>query len=330
MINKFINIVTVVFVLIPALSETMAQNIYTEAKLDTNVILVGDQVGFHLNVQVPENYTINWPVFRDTICLHVEILSQSDLDTSILENGLLNINQILTLTSFDSGYYVLPPVKFDYSELSTNTAGSVETEPFLLNVFSVSVDTSQTIKPIKGPIEAPYTLVELMPWIISAVIFFLLVTGVIFYVRRRKQKAPVFRARPKPKQPPHQIALQGLDKLKAEKLWQKGFIKDYHTRLTDILREYIENRYAIRAVELTTHEIILSIKGVQIVKDEQEKLGQMLELADLVKFAKFKPLPSEHDQGLTSAYGFVNNTKVNITNGNLETSETKTNIEVPA
>jgi hypothetical protein len=122
----------------------------------------------------------------------------------------------------------------------------------------------------------------------------------------------LFQRPPKPKLPPHVIALQELDKLKNEELWQHEKVKDYYTRLTDIVRVYIEDRFTISAMEQTTFEILTSfnIKEEQIEKKSFDELKEILEVSDLVKFAKFTPLPDENHMMLSNAYLFVKETAV--------------------
>lgn len=281
-----------------------AQEVNASVKLDTNSILVGDQVGLRLKLEIPENYAYVWPVFADSIASRVEIVRQSKIDTTRIQ-GFLHLQQTLTLTVFDSGYYIIPPIKFAYGTSKTSISDVVETEPHLLNVFTVPVDTTQAIKPIKGPLKAPYTFAELLPWIL----LFLVVAGAsvfgYYYWKKRKEQVPLFVSKPKPLKPPHQIALDALDDLKKQKLWQQGRVKEYHTKLTDILREYIEKRFNILAIEMTTYEILTSFRPVPLEKGIKEDLQNILEIADLVKFAKANPLPSEHDQSMTSSENFV-------------------------
>jgi len=297
----------IVFLMVIAVAYSIpakSQGVKATVKLDTNNILVGDQVGLKLNLTLPENYSFRWPVFADSIAHNVEILRQSKIDTT-KSQGFMQIQQILTLTVFDSGYYVIPPVKFEYGSSAGAVSNVIETEPYLLNVFTVAVDTTQVIKPIKDPLKAPYTFAEILPWIL----LFLVVAGAgvfaYYYWKKKKDQAPLFAPKPKFIKPPHQLALDALDELKKQKLWQQGRVKEYHTNLTDIIREYIEKRFNILAIEMTTWEILTSFKTVQLEKGIKEDLQNMLELADLVKFAKANPLPSEHDQSMTMAENFV-------------------------
>jgi len=111
--------------------------------------------------------------------------------------------------------------------------------------------------------------------------------------------------------PPHVVALNQLDKVKQEKSWQQGRSKEFHTQLTDILREYIERVFNISSMEMTSDEILEQLRGLKLEqKATYLSLEQILKLADLVKFAKWDAMPDEHELSLLNAYLFVNQTKV--------------------
>jgi hypothetical protein len=116
--------------------------------------------------------------------------------------------------------------------------------------------------------------------------------------------------RVKPIIPPHLIALEKLKKLEDEKLWQKGEIKKFHIDLTDIIREYMESRYNMMAVESTTAEIIDQLRNYLDDRIIIEKVREFLELSDLVKFAKLIPIPDENEKCMKVAYEFVDLTKI--------------------
>lgn len=285
--------------------QSFAQQVNVDAKLDTNQIKIGDQVGFNIRLQIPENESFMWPLIQDTLPDKIEVVSKSPVDTTLLGDGYMNVEQTLKLTVFDSGYYVIRPLQFLYGQELNQ---SVETEPYLLNVFTVEVDTTGTIKPIKGPIEAPLTLMEVLPWIGLGLLVLILGAVAIYYFSKMNKQQPMVYKRPKPKLPAHRIALDELEKLKNEKLWQRDRIKEYHSRLSDILRIYVEDTYNIAAMEMTTWEIVRSFAGAKIEKTNLEKLREILEVADLAKFAKLKPLPEENEKSMTSAVDFVKQT----------------------
>jgi LPXTG-motif cell wall-anchored protein len=294
-----------------------AQTFVAKATLDTNSILIGDQINLNIEFTSSQNNVVIWPLFNDTITNEIEIIGKSEIDTIITEQqDLITLKQILKITSFDSGYYEIPPVKFIYREKNDTATYNVFTAPLFLNVLTIPVDTTKAMMPIKGPISAPYTLREAVPWILIGVGVLLIGLFLFYYFRKRKKKEPLFKLKPKPKIPPHVIALNALEKLRINKLWQSGKIKEYHTEITDIIRVYIHDRFGIDAMEMTTNEILESFnKKSEKVDDRlKNKLKQTLMLADLVKFAKEKPLPLENDKSLNNSIDFVKETIRKIEN----------------
>ena len=294
----------VIVVLLALLNfQAAAQEVQFTTRLDTSNILIGDHVNYRMQLRIPQGYQFEWPRLADSLTSKVEILSMGDVDTLVGKDGFLNVNQVFTITSFDTGYYLIPPVAIRYKESNqSDEILTAESEPFLLNVFSIPVDLTQPIKPIKGPIAVPITFKELLPWILLV----LAIGAIIWFILKRKKKAaPITIFKPKPKAPPHVIALDELEKLKKEKLWQQGLIKDYYSRLSEIIRQYIEDQYSIPAIESTTYDTMQLVRRKGLGLESVKILQDLLELSDLVKFAKAKPLPSEHDQSMNSAERFV-------------------------
>jgi hypothetical protein len=286
----------------------IAQPYTATAKLDSAKIPLGGQANLQLRVFIPvdalndKNKFIQWHSFTDTINKSIEIVEASDIDTSYsADKKTAFLNQRITITSFDTGYMVIPPFRFLRDGDSTKF---FETQAMLLEVTSVPVDTAQAIMDIKAPIEVPYTFREALPYIIG----FLALAGIIFllfrYFRKRKDQPEeiIIRA---PEIPPHVAALNKLDELYKQKLWQEGKSKQYHSLLTEIIRIYLEERYRIKALEQTSDEIILSCRTLPIHPDSKLKLQQLLSLADFVKFAKMNPLPQENELSYNHAVEFI-------------------------
>lgn len=284
---------------------SFSQQVSVDAQLDTTVIRIGEQVDFRIRLQVPENEPFLWPQIGDTLPEKIEILQKSKIDSTRLGDGYMNVEQVLKLTVFDSGYYVIRPLEFLYG---SDYSSSIATEPYLLNVFTVEVDTAAAIKPIKGPIGAPITFAEMIPWIIAGIAVLLAGMAIVYFLMKRKKQQPVVFRKPKPKLPPHRVALDALEKLRNEKLWQQDRVKEYHSRISDIMRIYVEGTYNIAAMEMTTWEIIRAFAGAKVEQANLEKLREVLELADLVKFAKLKPLPDENESSFANAELFVKRT----------------------
>ena len=208
----------------------------------------------------------------------------------------------MLLTSFDSGYFAIAPFTFIVDE---DTANPVYTEPLLIQIQTVSVDTTKAIRDIKGPKDAPWNIKEIIPYLIGGVAALLIALLLFYYLRKRKVK-PEIVVEKKPEIPPHVIALQKLQQLQDEKLWQEGKYKVYQVRLSDIVRTYIEARFHINAMEQTTDETMRSFRAVDMTEELRFKLKQLLMLSDMVKFAKEQPLPSEHEKSMEDAVAFVN------------------------
>ncbi|MDA3954905.1 MAG: hypothetical protein PF485_14755 [Bacteroidales bacterium] len=283
-----------------------AQDVTVKAELDTSEFLVGDQIGLELEVKQPFNEFVGIPIFKEELNKQVEIIEQSEHDTTLLESGHFIIKKRMLITVFDSGYYVLPPIGFLYY------SDTLKSEPIAFKVNGVAVDTSQAIKEIKMPNAAPLSFAEVFPWASGGLGLALLIFMIVYVIRKIKRKEPIL-GRFKPREPAHIIALRELTRLKDDKLWQHDKIKSYYTILTDIMRMYLWNRYSIRTLERTSEEILDSLKASDF-KDKElfDTLKDIFYTSDLVKFAKFKPIADEHEKCMNGAYSFVDRTKLII------------------
>lgn len=292
-----------------------AQQVQVKAKLDTSEALIGDQVGLELSVFQSPGDTVLLPIFENKLTDNIEVIEQFAPDTLKQDHGKLEIKQKVLITAFDSGQYVIPHIPFLYGD------DTLKSNALLFRVNTVPVDTTKAIKDIKGPYEAPITLAEILPWALGGLGVIILIFLLIYIIRKIIRKEPILR-KVKPLEPAHVIAYRDLEKLKEQKLWQKEKIKEYYTELTDILRKYLWNRYAIRTLERTSDEILQSLKNSPFY-DEQPYLllKDIFYLSDLVKFAKFKPLPDEHQKCYEDALRFVDKTKLEIIEDEQEEQE---------
>jgi hypothetical protein len=303
-------LIVAIFLILLIISPSFGQNVTVKSTLDSSKIFIGDQIKFNVLVDQPSDLRLILPVFKDTLCKNIEIISGPVVDSSVSKDGRIRITQKYLITSFDSGYYQIPPA---FAEMKTD-AGlkrfySDYSQLRVMRVKIAPADTTLKIFDIIKPYKAPVTFGEVLPWALIAVVFAAFVWGAIRYIRKfRKAKAePEIIINP---DPAHIIALRELEKLKEEKLWEKGEIKNYYTRLTEILRQYLENRYKIYSLELTTGETLEALVKTGFKKDgTYNQLKTVLTGADLVKFAKYNPEPHENQTHYQSSLDFVLATK---------------------
>lgn len=290
---------------------TAAQDRYAgaTAKAEKNSIMIGDQVGFELTVTVPAGSRVQWPMLLDTLTRNIEIIRKSGIDTVSSGKDLFTLKQELVITSFDSGTYVIRPVLFKYTRKGDTVTYFTETVPVTIDVQTIQTDAAQDIKPIKPPLKAPVTFRELLPWIGLVLVILVIAALIYYYLKKRKQTKPIVTSRLKTTIPPYEAAIEALETLRLKKLWQSGKVKEYYSEMTEIVREYIEMRFPVRALEMTTGEIYAALRQTDVNATAREKLNQVLVLADLVKFAKEQPLPLENDQSLNQCMDFVRETK---------------------
>ncbi len=299
-----------VFTLLFSAAISNAQQIKATARLDSTNILIGDQIKLFLEIDHPKNVSVEFPQIADSLQSLIEVLDKTKIDTIDLENSELQKQiRAYTITCFDSGSYRIAPQWFKIN--INGTIDSVPTNGVTLHVHTMEIDTTRGLTDIKMPYGAPVTLKEVTPYILGVMLIGALIFLILYSIKRKKKNKPFFAMPVKPKEPPHIIALRELDRIKNEKIWQKEKIKQYYSEVTDVLRNYIEERFEIPAMEQTTHEILESFKYRRDLLGEKSfrNLSQILSLADLVKFAKYNPLPDDNNLTLVNSYFFVNETK---------------------
>jgi len=301
----------ILIVFISAALSAGGQDIKVSASFDTSRIFIGDQVHYTITVERPSDLSVSIKTLRDTLCKNVEIVSGPSVDSLLMQDNKLKIIRKYLVTSFDSGFYQVPPVYAEIKDASGIKRYYSDYSP--LQVMRVKIappDTTAKIFDIIKPYKAPVTLGEIIPWLIIALIAAALAWGAILLFRRFKKNKSVDEPVRSP-DPAHLIAFRELEKLKEEQVWQKGELKHYYTRLTEILRQYLENRYGVCSLEMTTSETLEALVKTGFRKDESYTLLKtILNGSDLVKFAKYKPDPAENEEHFSNSWKFVENTKV--------------------
>lgn len=288
--------------------EAQAQN--ATASVEKDAILVGEQIKLKLDFTVPKQATnIAFPVFENNqISPQIECIAHDTSDTISLNDGF-TFSQTYLITSFDSGMQTIPILIFSYFMPGDTAPVQVYSDSLNITVQLVEVDTAAEIKDIKALWTIPFQWRDYIPhMLIGFAILVAIVVFLYFYMRRRKG-LPLFPAKMIAQLPPDEEALQMLEKIKREKIWRAGLIKDYYTHLTDTLRHYLERRFHVQALEQTSSETIESLHSIDINEEARQGLERILKTADMVKFAKGNPIPTENEHCLDLAFTFVNLTK---------------------
>ena len=281
------------------------------------MLMLGDQTDLHLSVTHEASERVQMPVYGEMLQEGIEIVDRSAIDTTALPDGRVQMTQDLTLTSFKDSLFAIQPLYV------TSGEDTFWTEPMALNVIQpFEVDSSLAITDIKDIEKAPIWWLGIFRWVLLALGCVLLAVGGYYlwrwYQKHRKPEEETID--PELLRPADEVALEKLDEIKAQKIWKDGKVKEYQTELTDVVREYIGRRFDVHSTEKTSDETLQEMKS-KVDKDLYTRLKSMLQLADLVKFAKWHTTPDENETALITAYDFVNETKEVVTDENEPTEQ---------
>ena len=300
---KVKNIILAMVLMLPA--AVSAQEV--EQRIDSLQLLIGEQTILHLKATAKRGSKVLMPSFKPSQQLTpgVEVVEQSQGDTAQIGDDRMVVSRDYTLTSFDEKVYAIPAlnVKIDGKNYHGN--------PLALKVLTVPVDTvhPNQFYPPKGVQDNPFLWSE---WssLFWLSILMLIFCGAFIYLRNRlKNNKPIItRIRIIKRVPAHEKALNEIQVIKQQHTENQETQKEYYTRLTTTLREYIVSRFGFNAMEMTSAEIIdrLRSAGDQKMIDE---LRELFQTADLVKFAKYETQINENDANLVNAINFIDQTK---------------------
>ena len=288
--------------LLPAQQATN-DRVLARAELATNSIEIGDQIWLEVNISAPPGTTVTGMQegFLNTIN-GIEALDEKALNT-VAEMPELLLQQRFLITSFDTGYIAINPLPYVF-RAADGQLDTTFTNDLLLHVNAIPVGDDNELRPIKPIIEEPLNWLDFWP------LYLIVALGSIGYAlylnrQRRQRQAPP----PPPPPPADVIALRELDTLEGKNLWQQDLTKEYYSELTRILREYLEARFDVQAMEMTTRQITSALgQRTDFGQGQGKELSQLLQLSDLVKFAKARPAVELHAEGLKRVRTFVEET----------------------
>lgn len=281
-----------------------AQEMSVSASTDTSSYMVGDYITYTLEIRHDKYFAVYLPQIKDSIKV-LDFIRALPVEKKNVGENIVEYHKFI-FSKYDSGRVEIPPVRIEYTKHQSGNRHAIYSNPVTITVHTLPVNTQEDIKDVKEPLKLP--LNWLLVIVIIILIAALLAGGYYLYKRFRKKKDGETLSEPEIKIPPHEIALQKLHLLEEKKLWQQGFVKEYHSEITEIVRSYFEDRFDFRALEMTSSEILGVLSYLEEGRQVVETANNFFSNADLVKFAKFQPIPSVNEEMMKQAFSIVNNT----------------------
>ena len=286
--------------LAPVPLRAQTPRIFTE--LDTALVSVGDRMALTVRVEHDPAVSVVWP---DSLDLGSVEVIDAELAPPASEGGRSTTSARFTLAAFELGDLEIP--SFDIQvQMPDGSSSTLSTDRYLITVQSVGLDEGGDIRAIRGPLGLPLSVIYVLPWILLLAL--LGVLGYWLWVKRRRSEASPRRSVVIPRFP-HREAYEALDRLEASDLLERGEIKEYHILASEIIRTYVEGRFGVYALEMTTGEVVERLRSSDLTEDAVEAFGAFAGRCDLVKFAKLRPTPVASREILGAARAFVDQTK---------------------
>ncbi len=318
--NIFIYTILVINnLVIPSLVSAQVAELSVSVNKDT--ILIGESVDLEIRIIKNKNANVSFPALKDTIIKGIEILNISAIDTIQMGDEQI-LRQKILITGFDSGYFNIP--SFNFPVELNNVKDTISSVPVSLQINLPEIDSGADFRDIKPAINTPVNFREALPYILIGLgIIILFFLSYYFILKNRKKHSGIIDKTPSV--PAYIIALDQLQQLRIQKTWESKNIKEYYTKLSGIVRTYLENQFSINALELTTLEILMDFELLYGKDNEiKSKLEELLELSDLVKFAKEAPSSVKNLENLDKATVFVE-----LTQQKIQTEENNSESDLP-
>ena len=306
--NSFIVINIFLFLVFINCLQASNGKISLEAKVDRNSIRIGDLIKYSIVVTSEENIEIEMPDLGANLGTF-EIHDYEDADPEKIDGEVVQRREY-HISTYDIGDYEIPPVTVHYSLVGDTLWKELTTEGIKITVESLKPSEEGDIRDIKAPLEIMKDWWLIIRFVIAGVL--ILIIGILIYIfiKRHREGKSLIPHREKPKLPAHVVALDELKKLLAEKLLEKSEIKQYYIRISEIIRHYIEDRFFIIALEMTTFQLINIMRKDQIEEEAIDLVEDFLMSCDMVKFAKYIPTDDENTKTTELAYKIIEDTKI--------------------
>ncbi len=285
--------------------------------VDRDVITIGDLIHYQISVTHSKDVKVEYPGLGANLGAF-EIRDYATYDPKEEDGNVISKVEYI-ITTFDTGNYIIPSVAVEYFS-SDSVRKELKTDIIKIRVNSVKPSEAKDIKDIKPPLEIKINYRRYIYYGLVGLVIIGLIIGVIWYLKKRKKGEGLILKKKKHLKPAHIIAIEELEELKNSNLLSERKFKEFYIIISNIIRCYIENRYFIYALEMTTNQVCENlynaIKEVEIVELVQE----FLSLCDIVKFAKYIPEEDENKKIVEQAFEIVNKTKIELMIQPIETN----------
>ena len=290
------------------------------SRLSADTVMIGDRVTLTVEVDKDVMQHIVFPTFDFTPKEgatedkepSIEVIRDFAPDTVSQEGRRVLIRKRYEMAVYDEGIYKMGRAQALYLDKNiVDTLFAEREEQLIVKTFQID-STMTTVRDLKPQKTLKLRFAEFGGYLGIALAVLLLLAGAVYLLvsylhKRGKHISDLFK--PAPPLPAHIVAIEALEKLRNEKLWQNNKHKLYYSGLSDILRTYLAGRFEVGAMEMTTDEILEALRDVDIEQKQKMSLLSVLRDADLVKFAKAVPEAEENELAYDKAFYFVENTK---------------------
>jgi len=285
-------------------------DIEIKSEVDRAKITIGDRIRYSVIVTRSTDVKLQMPSLAANLGMFE--LTDYEVHEPIEEAGKVIDKTDYIISTFETGEFEIPPLTIQYSTEKDTTLKILRTEPIKIVVASLNPDQQGDIRDIKAPLEISRNWAKIIRFIVAGVLGVAVIVLVILIIRRHRQGKSIIPKKIKPPRPPYEIALENLNKLLESDLLETGQLKQFYSEISEIIRYYIEGRFFIIALEMTTFQLLQNMYDAEIEDEYCETIKEFLELCDLVKFAKHIPGDKEHNKVISLAYDFINRTKLVI------------------
>ena len=279
---------------------SFSQTVYVKASINKDKILIGEPILLELEATLPVGFNAKW--FSLDSIPHFEFIEQAKIDT-VKTREVNTFRQIVTITSFDSGMWVIPAMMLDMN------GKSYLTDSLPVSVAFSNFDPSKDYHDIKDILSVENPSIQYINWVLAAITLLSLL-AVIYFLRKRISKVPVPQEKTESRLSPVEEALRSLEELRSKQLPENGQVKLYYTSLNDILRLFILRKTSMASMQKTNEELIFLVRDMKMPNENFIAMAQTLRMSDAVKFAKYIPGRDDNEesfQNIKTSIELLNN-----------------------